>query len=84
MLQENDWRVIQKAKKQSNMYGNKSISSPNVSSFFFQSLIVASYHGSAMSAVVLLLKIILGSRNSGRYSRRRGRPGKSRKGSIMK
>ena len=39
--------------KETNMYGNRSISSPDVSNFNSQPSSVTSYHGSAMSAITI-------------------------------
>ena len=39
--------------KQTNMYGNRSISSPDVRSFYCQPSSITSYHGSAASIVVI-------------------------------
>ena len=39
--------------KQTNMYGNRSISSPDIRSFCCQSSSITSYHGLAMSAVMI-------------------------------
>ena len=43
--------------KQTNIYGNRSLSSPDVGSFYCQSSSVASWHGLAMSVMVIRCRI---------------------------
>ena len=67
-------------KKQTNMHDNRSISSPDVRSFYCQPSSVARYHGSDVCHRNTLPKIILQGTVDGR--RRRGRPSKSWKDNI--
>ena len=61
--------------KQTNMFGNRSVSSPDVRSLHCQSSSIASCHGSAMFVVMNHCRTVGGSC-------RRGRPRKSWKDSI--
>ena len=58
------------------MYGNRSISSPDVRNVYCQPPSVACYHDAAMSAIMIHCQNHT-TRNNGRYSRRRGRPRRS-------
>ena len=60
--------------KQTHMYGNSSISSPDVRSFYRQPSSIANYHGSAMSAVKIRYQKSYYKMD---WSRCRGRPRKS-------
>ena len=65
--------------KRTNMYGNRSLSSLDVRSFYCQPPSVASYHGSAVCIDTLPIIILQGTVDG---SRRRGRPRKSLKDNI--
>ena len=55
MPQEDAWHIIQSTDsvQRTTTYGNRSISSSDIRNFFCQPSSVASYHGSAMSAVMI-------------------------------
>ena len=53
MLQENAWHIIQRAQNQTNMYGKRSTSSPDVWSFYCQPSSVASYRCSTTSVIMI-------------------------------
>ena len=79
MIQENAWHIIQRA--QNKRICMRSISSPDVRSFYCQPSHVASYHGSAMSVVTIRCRRSH-YKEQWMNSRRRGRPRKSRKDNI--